>query len=141
MTNTWEIGPHHLRFEPPILYVDMDAVVSEDEAHAVLRVLVELDQLSGELALLVTTGPNFSITAAARRVLVKSNAGQRPGLPMAVIGSGPLVRTLMTLLINAVRLTSRTAIPVAFFSSAAEAQPWLTAQIPRRLELLRSWPR
>ena len=78
----------------------------------------------------------FTVTPEARRFLVKSSRPERPPVPMAVIGTGVLVRAVLTLLVNAIRITMRMDVPLSFFSTEPLARAWLTEQLVHRSMLI-----
>ena len=68
--------------------------------------IIGCDLALGNLGMVVVTEGDFSITPEARRSIAqRANFNGRPLMPMAVIGTGPVVRAIFVLLINAIRIT------------------------------------
>lgn len=133
--NEWlQYGPHRLRFAAPIILIEVEGTVVEEEAAELLAKIGEIELAHKECGLLIIAGTKFSITADARRHLVSTSGAKRPALPTAVVGTSVVIRALFTLLLNAVRLTRRKNVPLAFFSTEQEAYAWLLPLIKARAE-------
>lgn len=127
-----QYGPHRLRFAAPVIIIEVEGTVVEEEASAMLAKIGELELAHRECGLLVIAGTKFSITADARRHLVSTSGSQRPAIPTAVVGTSVVIRALFTLLLNAIRLTRRKNVPLAFFSTEQEARKWILPLIQTR---------
>jgi len=139
MSQTLEVGPHRAQLDQSILRVELDGEVTVAHAAQLMEFVYAADTAQDRLGLLVVTKSKLAISAEARRFMVKdsrSHRAGRPAVPTAVIGTGALIRALLTLLLNATRLTLRKDVPAAFFDSEAEALPWLHAQIEHRARAL-----
>jgi hypothetical protein len=132
MSQSWEYGPQRLRFDPPVIIVEIEGALTVDESAALLAKIGEIELAHRECGLLIFAGARFSVTADARRHLVATSSSDRPAIPVAVMGAGAVARALFTLMINAIRLTTRKNVPVAFFSTEQEARQWLLPLIKSR---------
>lgn len=136
MDQCWQYGPQRLRFIPPLIIIDAEGAVTAEESRALLAKIGELELGHKACGLLVIAGTGFSITADARRHLVSTSGSKRPVIPLAVVGTSVVTRTLFTLLLNAIRLTTRKRVPVAFFSTESEARKWIVPLIQARAAAL-----
>lgn len=136
MDQCWQYGPQRLRFIPPLIVIEVEGAVTADESSALLAKIGELELAHKECGLLVIAGTGFSITADARRHLVSTSGSKRPVVPLAVVGTGVVTRALFTLLLNAIRLTTRKSVPVAFFPTEPEARKWILPLIQARAAAL-----
>ena len=142
MSQTREVGPHRAQLDQSVLRLELEGEVTVAHAAQLMEFIFASDAAQDRLGLLIVTKSKLAISAEARRFLVKSSRSTRPSMPTAVIGTGALVRALLTLLLNATRLTMRKEVPAAFFATEAEALPWLHAQIEHRARALaRSLPK
>jgi hypothetical protein len=136
LSQSWEVGPHRAEFDGSILRVYLDGEVTVPQAAKLMEILFAIDAAQDHIGLLILTNGKLGISAEARRFLVKSSRATRPAVPTAIIGTEALIRALLTLLLNAARLTLRKEVPAAFFATEPEALPWLLAQIEHRARAL-----
>ncbi len=131
------LGKHQVSLDGEIVYVRLHEAVSAPEANALMDYIIACDLAIGNLGMVVVTEGDFSITPEARRTIAqRSNFNGRPLMPMAVIGTGPVVRAIFILLINAIRITLRKPVPVGFFAMIEESHKWMQGQLRERVQLL-----
>ena len=131
-----KLGKHQLSLHSGIVIIEVNGILSLEEAEHLMDYIHRCDMTEPNLGMLVLAKDEFSVTPEARRFLVKSSRPERPPVPMAVVGTGVLVRAVLTLLINAIRITMRMDVPMSFFSTEALARAWLTEQLVHRTTLL-----
>ena len=122
-------GSHHAVVDGLILVVRTDGPFTEVDAKTFMDFVEAQHDRLGNLGLLVFVSGSVSFTPQARQHMGSRTAPDLPGLPMAVLGASLIVRTVLTLVVNAIRLTSRQGIPLRFFSSEETARGWLTEQL------------
>ena len=138
MKRTLELGLHQVSLVDAVLSVTVCGAISEAEAITLMDFILVCDRELGNLTMLIYATADFSVTPEARRYLVKSSRTDRPAIPVAVVGTGVLARAILTLLINAIRITTRMHVPIRFFQTDQDAAPWLTDQLAQRETLLAS---
>lgn len=130
------IGTHDGSFDGELVCVTVNGEVTESDAAQMMDFIIRCDLSAGNLGMLVRAPGAFSVSPAARRYLAKSSTGDRPPIPMAVMGTSMLVRGILMLLLNAIRITLRIDVPVRFCETEAEAVAWLKAQVVLRAQVL-----
>ena len=122
MKRTLELGLHQVSLVDAVLSVTVCGAISEAEAIKLMDFILNSDRELGNLTMLIYATADFSVTPEARRYLVKSSRTDRPAIPVAVVGTGVLARAILTLLINAIRITTRMYVPIRFFHPVGHAQ-------------------
>lgn len=130
------LGKHQLSLADRVVMIEVRGTVSLQEAELLMDYILHCDRTEPNLGMLVLAAEEFSVSPEARRFMVKSSNRERPPIPMAVVGTGIVARAILTLLINAIRITMRMDVPMGFFVTEAEARAWLTVQLVHRAELL-----
>lgn len=131
-----KLGKHQLSLHSGIVIIEVNGILSLEEAEHLMDYIHRCDMTEPNLGMLVLANEEFSVTPEARRFLVKSSRPERPPVPMAVVGTGVLVRAVLTLLVNAIRITMRMDVPLSFFPSEVQARSWLKEQLVHRTDLL-----
>ena len=121
MKRTLELGLHQVSLVDAVLSVTVCGAISEAEAITLMDFILVCDRELGNLTMLIYATADFSVTPEARRYLVKSSRTDRPAIPVAVVGTGVLARAILTLLINAIRITTRMYVPIRFFQTDQDA--------------------
>lgn len=119
------VGSHRALFDGTCVRIAVQGVVSEADAIQLMAFILHWDHAVGNIALMVHTPAAFSVTPEARKYFVRSARTGRPPIPMVVIGTSAMVRGILMLLINAIRITLQTDVPVRFCESEAESLDWL----------------
>ncbi len=130
------IGTHDGSFDGELACFTVNGEVTESDAAQMMDFIIRSDLAAGNLGILVRTTGAFAVSPSARRYLAKHSTGERPPIPMAVLGTSMLVRGILMLLLNAIRITLRIDVPVRFCETEAEAVDWLKAQVELRARVL-----
>lgn len=135
-THALRFGNHQSVLDGSILIARIDGPFTGSDASQFLDFLQAQNDRVGNLGLLVFLSGDVSFTPQARQHMGSRTNPNTPGLPMAVLGASLLQRTVLTLVVNAIRLTSSQAIPMRFFSTEQAARDWLTEQLGIRAAAL-----
>lgn len=135
-THALRFGNHQSVIDGPLLITQLNGQLTEADAIQFMDFVEAQHERLGNLGMLVLLGQDVSFTPQARQHMGSRTNPSTPGLPMAVLGASLLQRTVLTLVVNAIRLTSSQAIPLRFFSTEQAARDWLTEQLGIRAATL-----
>ncbi len=131
------LGAHRVSLDGEVVNLRLRGAFSASEVNALMDYIIGCDLALGNLGMVVVTEGDFSIEPEARRSIAqRSTLNGRPLMPMAVIGTGPMVRAIFILLINAIRITLRKPVPVTFFATVEESHKWMQDQLRERAQLV-----
>ena len=131
-----KLGQHQLSLDSGIVILQVNGALSLEEVELLMDYIHRCGITEPNLGMLLLANGEFSVTPEARRFVVKNSRTERPPVPVAMIGSRALLRAVLMLLLNAIRLSLRMDVPVSFFSTEAPARAWLTEQLVHRTTLL-----
>lgn len=125
-----QVGLHTIARERDLNIIRLRGPLNLDEAK-VFHVMVEgsLRQY-GSAYVMVDATESMSLAPEARRWIAAWNQ-QHHVNGAAIYGSGAIMRTLLTLLLNAISLLRRQSVPSVFVKSESDARAWLAA-LPRK---------
>lgn len=125
-------GRHCGVFDGERAVITVHGVVTESDAAQMMDFILRWDARAGNLGMVLRAPESFSVTPEARKYFVRSSRVGLPAIPMAVMGTSAIVRGILTLLINAMRITLQRDVPVRFCSTDEEALSWLSDQMKLR---------
>ncbi|MFO0577488.1 MAG: hypothetical protein U1A78_26085 [Polyangia bacterium] len=126
------LGPHRYRLVGRFFWLETHGTFTAEHADPFLTELIRLQELRPDVGLYVDAARGVTVTPECRRIMAERSTKDALPLPMAVVGGSLLVRTVFSLLVNAIRLLGKQDIPIGFFRGQAEAMAWLEAQAAER---------
>jgi NAD(P)-dependent dehydrogenase (short-subunit alcohol dehydrogenase family) len=115
---------HHVRVEGDVLAITLVGDLTLLDVQQIAAALDRVIASHGRYAALVNMQGLGTFNADARRYIT-AWPGNRACYGNAFYGGGITARTLMTLVVRAVQLFTKTNNPVGFFKTEAEARAWL----------------
>lgn len=131
-----QFGRHQVVWDGEFLTVMLDGDLAESEAVALLDEIRTFDEDVGNFGLILQALGSVGFPPETRKTISSRTRPERPPFPTAVIGTSLVMRAVLTLLVNAIRLTSKTDIPVRFFATKEESVGWLRERVAARAELV-----
>lgn len=128
------LGPHRYRYWGTFFWLEMHRQFTGEHTAPFLDLLNGMRAVRDDIGLYVDAAGGLTITPDCRRLVATRSQDDGEALPMAVVGGGVLVRTVFTLLTNAIRLMRRRDIPIVFLREGAEkeALAWLEKRAAER---------
>jgi len=102
-----------------------------EETVAYIRLVEQVLTEHGRYFMLVDMSRADTIPPETRRISAEFGK-KHPTAGMAIWGGNVAVRVLFTLIIRAISLFQKDAVPMAFVASEQEARAWVAAQRSRR---------
>ena len=131
--DTWaQIGRHEYRIAGDLLYVRGHGDILPGESDQMCDLLLGLYQQHGTAFLIVDASGLTGMGIEARRENAAWHRAHKLTAPSVVYGANLLVRTLLTLLVSAIRLIGRHEREIRFVANEADAVRWVDE---RRTEL------
>lgn len=119
MQKPWRsIGNHQVRIEDDLFFVIAKGLITDEDADALLSSLNAVHDDQGRVIVIVDASQEVSVGPAARRRMAKESKAYG----MIVFGAGILVRSLIILVNNALRLITGRNAPLIFCSDEQEAR-------------------
>jgi hypothetical protein len=119
-----QLGLHTISRERDLSIIRMQGPLSLDEAKAFHAMVEGSLQKYGTAYVMVDSTSGGALTPQTRRWIAEWN--QRHHISgVAIYGSGLMMRTLLTLLLNAISLLRSHRIPSVFVKTEEEARVWL----------------
>lgn len=119
MQEQWRsIGNHQVRSEEDLFFVVARGLITDEDADALLGSLNAVHAERGRVIVIVDASHGLSVGPAARRRM----AQESKAYGMVVFGAGALVRSLITLVNNALRLLTGRNAPLLFCANEQEAR-------------------
>ena len=129
----WQaVGKHRMRIQGDVVFAQIQGEITGDEVVTLLEHMQKVEREYGYVFEIVDASVSGSMSAEARRQNAQWHLQHVLQIELVVFGAGLLMRTMMTLLINAVRLLGRRQIAPNFAANEAEAWAWVER---RRAEL------
>lgn len=120
------LGLHVVSRERDLHLIRLKGALSQDEAEAFHRGMAQTLARYGSAYVLVDSSQAGSISPQTRRWIAEWNTSHQVG-GVAVFGSSLVVRTVITLVLNAIALLRRQAVPSVFVKTEAEARTWIAS--------------
>lgn len=131
-----QFGRHQGVWDGEFLTLSLDGEISEPEALALLDLVRKFEDDVGNFGLILHALGSVGFPPETRKTISASTRSDRPPFPTAVIGTSLVTRAVLTLLVNAIRLTSKVDIPVRFFATKEESVGWLRERVAERALLV-----
>lgn len=126
------LGPHRYRFVGRFFWLEPHGVFTAEQAGPFLDELVRFQEIRPDVGLYVDAAKGITVTPECRRIVAERSEKDAMPMPMAVVGASLVVRTVFSLIVNAIRLMGKQDIPIGFFRTQAEAMAWLEVQAAER---------
>lgn len=137
VTDAWvDFGPHRYRIVGELVFVETGGPFLVEHVSVLFDRLKRLDEVQLALGLVVDVSRGIQLPPETRRAMAaQSNPKARP-VPMLIRGASPTIRTLLTLLLNGMRLILRMSIPIRFCkdSDYESALVWLRETVQLRAQ-------
>ena len=134
------LGPHRYRVVGRFFWLETRGAFTAEHADPFLTELLALQGSRPDVGLYVDAAKGLTVTPECRRIMAERSTKDALPLPTAVVGGSLLVRTVFSLLVNAIRLLGKQDIPIGFFRDPAEAMAWLEAQAAERMKRVLAAP-
>lgn len=119
MQEPWRsIGNHQARVEDDLCFIVARGLITDEDAEAFLSILDAVHVERGRVIVIVDASHGLSVGPTARRRM----AAESKAYGMVVFGAGVLVRSLITLINNALRLITGRNAPLLFCANEQEAR-------------------
>lgn len=122
-----DLGPHVVSRERDLHLIKLRGVLSQEEAEAFHHGVAETLVRYGSAYVLVDASQAASISPQTRRWIAEWNKGHQVS-GVAIYGSSLVVRTVLTLVLNAIALLRSQAVPSVFVKTEAEGRAWIAGQ-------------
>lgn len=120
---TWQpIGKHRFRIEEDLVFVIAEGEIAGDEIIALCEHLFKVYQQYGHVYEIVDASAGGSMSAEARRRNAEWFRSHPFQVQAIVFGANRLLRTVFTLMTNAMRLLGRGEIQTHFVATESEAR-------------------
>lgn len=126
------LGPHRYRLVGWFFWLETHGQFTAEHAEPFLNELLRLQELRPDVGLYVDAAQGLTVTPECRRIMAERSEKDAMPLPTAVVGGSLVVRTMFSLLVNAIRLLGKQDIPLGFFRGQVEAMAWLETQAAER---------
>lgn len=129
-------GPHRYRIAGELVFVETGGPFLVEHVGVLIDLLKRLDEAQTALGLIVDVRGGIQLPPDTRRAMAaQSDPNARP-VPMLIRGASPTIRTLLTLLLNGMRLILRMSIPIRFCrdSDYEHALAWLHETVQARAQ-------
>jgi hypothetical protein len=120
------LGLHEVSRERDLHLIRLRGALSEDEAAAFHSGVARTIARYGSAYVLVDSCQAGSISPQTRRWIAEWNQTHPVG-GVAIFGSSLVVRAVLTLVLNAIALLRRQAVPSVFVKTEAEARAWIAS--------------
>lgn len=128
------LGPNHRYFvDGDTIHWETHGALAIADVVGLQQVMTDVKRQMGTLLLVCDTRLGASVGPEVRRYISRWEDVGAPSCPTAVIGANLLIRTLVTLIMNAGRLLTGRTPPFLFFATEAEGYAWLAQQRTRLL--------
>lgn len=121
-----ELGLHVVSRERDLHLIRLRGALGQDEAEAFHEGVARTIARYGSAYVLVDSSEAGSIAPQTRRWIAEWNKAHPVG-GVAIFGSSLVVRTVLTLVLNAIALLRSQAVPSVFVKTEAEARTWLAS--------------
>lgn len=125
------LGPHWVSRERDLHLIKLHGALSQEEAETFHGCVAQTLARYGSAYVLVDSSQAGSILPQTRRWIAEWNTAHQVS-GVAIYGSSLVVRTVLTLVLNASALLRSQAVPSAFLQTETEARAWIaTLRRPR----------
>lgn len=121
-----QVGLHTITRERDLNIIKLRGPLSIDEAKVYHAMVEGSLQRYGSAYVMVDSTDGVSLAPATRRWIAEWNQQHRVN-GVAIYGGGVVMRTLLTLLLNAISLLRSQRVPSVFVKTEADARTWLAA--------------
>ena len=119
-----ELGAHSVSREGDLHLIKMEGGLSQEEAETFHKGVARTLARYGSAYVLVDSRRASSIAPLTRRWIAEWNKSHQVS-GVAIYGSSLVVRTVLTLVLNAIALLRSQAVPSAFLKTETEARAWI----------------
>lgn len=121
-----ELGLHVVSRDRDLHLIRLKGVLSQDEAEAFHNGVAQTLARYGSAYVLVDSSQAGSISPQTRRWIAEWNKAHQVG-GVAIFGSSLVIRTVLTLVLNAIALLRSQAVPSTFVKTESEGRAWLAS--------------
>jgi len=122
---SFQIGPHDVRREGPLVHVTMHGNLTLVEMTAFVDVYQALIAEQGCALILMDVSGSTGMDMDARKMATTWTAAHATRIRTAVFGANSLVRTMMNMFNRAARVLAKSVPELVFFANEAAARGWL----------------
>lgn len=123
---SWQlIGKHRIRIEEDVVYVVIQGDIQGDEVVTLCEELTQIQRQYGLVFDILDATAAGGMSAEARRQVGEWYRQNHLEIEIAVFGASRLLRTLFSLMTNALRMLSRNHLLMHFVATESEAKAWV----------------
>lgn len=123
---SWQlIGKHRICIEQDVVYVVIQGDIQGDEVVTLCEELTQVQRQYGLVFDILDATAAGGMSAEARRQVGEWYRQNHLEIEIAVFGASLLLRTLFSLMTNALRLLSRNHLLMHFVATEGEAKAWV----------------
>lgn len=127
----WQpLGKHLYSVDGALILVETHGSLDPSETQLLMLAMSKLQDTQGQVLALFDVSGGASLPADSRRLIATWDRRAGRPAPTAIVGAGLALRTVATMVVQAIQLVSRKPSPLSFFQTQAEARAWLAEQGP-----------
>lgn len=119
------IGKHKIHIEEDVVHVVIQGDIHGDEAVTLCEQLTQVQRQYGLVFEVLDARASGSMSAAARRQLAEWYRSNHLDIEIVVFGASLFVRTMFSLMTNALKILGRNHLQMQFVATEVEARAWL----------------
>lgn len=123
----YRIGPNRNYVDGDLIYTVLDGFTDAKTAAGYIALVAQVQKEQGQVFTIISNAKNQTMDPGARRLFYEF-ARRNVITALATIGGGPVYRTMLTLMIRALRIANTNICPFGFFATEREARVWVQEQ-------------
>jgi flavoprotein len=129
MVEAWQpLGKHRCAIAGDLVTIETHGELDAAETGRMMEALVRVEATHGWVGIVFDVTSGASLPLESRRLVAKWDRQGKAPAPSGIVGASIALRTIASLVTNAISLVTRKPSPICFFRTKAEAYLWLASQ-------------